>query len=103
MELSLTVPRNFSEMKEIVARIDIRSLVYHAERNHFSNWLMARTEFDLAARLRPRQVSEFESPDEMRAYLLEALEEFLHERQIGVITDFSRDHCDGRAEFLRIG
>jgi len=94
---------NFGEMKRIVGEIDIRSLVYHAERNHFSNWLMARTEFELAARLRPRKVGEFNSPDEMRTYLLQVLEDFLHERQVGVITDFSRDHHDGRAEFLRIG
>jgi len=94
---------NFSEMKKIVAEVDIRSLVHHAERNHFSNWIMARTEFDLADRLRPKRVNEFNKPDDMRTYLLKVLEDFLHERQVGVITDFSREHCDGRAEFLRIG
>lgn len=95
--------RNFKEMQKCVARIDIRSLVYHAERNHFSNWLMARTEFGLAARLRPRKVSEFKNKKEFRAYLVQTLKDFRHERQIGVITDFSRDHYDGQAEFLRIG
>jgi len=94
---------DFSAMKEIVASVDIRSLVYHAERNHFSNWMMARTEFDLAARLRPKKVSEFENNDEMRTYLLKILDDFLHERQAGVITDFVRERYDGRAEFLRIG
>lgn len=94
--------RNFTSMRNIAARIDTRSLVYHAEKNHFSNWIMARTEFDLAARLRPKKVNEFETPDEMRAYLVKVLDDFLHERQIGVITDFSRENYDGRAEFLRI-
>lgn len=94
---------NFRELLQSVARIDPRSLVFHAERNHFSNWLMARTEFDLAARLRPRKVSEFAEPKDMRNYLLKVLEGFLHERQVGVITDFSRDRYDGTAEFLRIG
>jgi hypothetical protein len=93
---------NFPSMKKIVARIDTRSLIYHAEQNHFSNWIMARTEFELAARLRPKKVSEFKGPDEVRSYLLKVLDDFLHERQIGVITDFSRDNYDGRAEFLRI-
>ena len=31
------------------------SIAYHAERNHFSNWLKARTEFALAHALRPRK------------------------------------------------
>jgi len=94
---------NFSSLKNIVAGIDIRSFIYHAEKNHFSNWIMARTEFELAARLRPKKVNEFKTPDEMRTYLLSVLDDFLHERQVGVITDFSRDNYDGRAEFLRIG
>ncbi len=95
--------RSFREMQRTVARINSKSFLYHAERNHFSNWLMARTEFELAARLRPRQIGEFENPKEMRAYLVDTLKEFRHERQVGVVTDFSRGHYDGHAEFLRIG
>ena len=94
---------NFREMQRCVARVDTRSLVYHAERNHFSNWLMARTEFELAARLRPRRASEFDDPADLRKFLVKTLKEFRHERQIGVVTDFSRGHYDGHAEFLRIG
>ena len=94
---------NFREMQKCVAEVDIESLLFHARRNHFSNWLMARTEFELAARLRLRKVSDFEDPEEMRSYLMTTLEDFLHERQVGVITDFNRDNFDGRAEFLRIG
>jgi len=94
---------NFREMIKCVAVVDSKSLIYHAERNHFSNWLMARTEFDLAARLRPRKATEFKEPEDLRAFLLKNLEDFRHERQVGVITDFQRDQYDGRAEFLRIG
>ncbi len=95
--------RSYREMQRCVARINGRSLLYHAERNHFSNWLMARTEFELAARLRPRQASEFDNLRDMRAFLVKTLKEFRHERQVGVVTDFSRGHYDGHAEFLRIG
>ncbi len=94
---------NFRELQHCVATVDARSLIYHAEKNHFSNWLMARTEFELAARLRPRAASEFSDPDDLRKFLVGILEDFLHERQVGVITEFSRDQYDGRAEFLRIG
>ena len=95
--------RNFREMQKCAVSIDIKSLLFHAERNHFSNWLMARTEFELAARLRPRRASDFKNPKEMRKYLVKTLEDFRHERQVGVITDFSREQYDRRAEFLRIG
>ena len=95
--------RNWGELQKCAAQIDIRSLLYHAERNHFSNWLMARTEFDLAARLRKKKVSEFDDPEGVRDFLVENLGDFRHERQAGAVTDFSRDRFDGQSEFLRIG
>jgi len=51
------------------------SLRYHASRNHFSNWCMARTEFALAARIRPWKVSDFKDVEELRTYLVEAFAE----------------------------
>jgi len=95
--------RSFRELQDCVARVDNRSLVFHAERNHFSNWLIARGEFDLARRLRPRRVSDFRDPEDLRAFLFDTLREFRHERQSGMVTDFNRELYDGTAEFLRIG
>src|SRR3990170_3168469 len=46
------------------------SIRYHAERNHFSNWLKARTEFWLAHKLRPRKVSDYNSVEELRKDLI---------------------------------
>ena len=94
---------NFRELQECVARVNIQSLLFHAERNHFSNWLIARGEFDLARQLKPRRVSDFDDPEDLRAFLLESLSEFRHERQAGMVTDFRRELYDGTAEFLRIG
>ncbi len=94
---------SFRELEKCVAEVDIRSLLFHAQNNHFSVWLMARTEFDLAARLRARKASEFDDPEEVRAYLVTTLKDFRHERQRGKVTDFSRSKYDGQAEFMRIG
>ena len=94
---------NFRQLQDCVAGVDIESLVFHAERNHFSNWLIARGEFDLANRLRPRKVSEFDDPAELRTFLLDTLSRFRHDRQRGMVTDFKREIYDGHAEFLRIG
>jgi len=94
---------NFRELQECVARVDIQSLLNHAERNHFSNWLIARGEFDLANRLRPRRVEDFGESEDLRTYLLETLSQFRHDRQAGMVTDFNRETYDGHAEFLRIG
>jgi CheY-like chemotaxis protein len=95
--------RNFREMQECIGQVDTGSLIYHAERNHFSNWLIARGEFDLAKRLRPRRVSDFIDSKDLRSFLLRTFSRFRHERQVGLVTDFQRDLYDGHAQFLRIG
>ena len=52
---------NLKTLEELLKVVPIESIRYHAERNHFSKWLKARTEFWLAHKLRPRKVSEFET------------------------------------------
>ena len=37
-------------MEEVLAWVSEESIDYHSRRNHFSNWLYARGEFELAAR-----------------------------------------------------
>ncbi|RMF58759.1 MAG: histidine kinase [Calditrichaeota bacterium] len=79
------------------------SIRFHAERNHFSNWLKARTEFWLAYKLRPRKVSEFASINELRQTLISSLRDYRKRRQRGVITDFKKETFDPQDSFARIG
>lgn len=95
--------KNFRTIEKCLARVSEKTLLYHAHRNHFSNWLMARTEFDLADQLRPRKVTEFKDSEELRAYLISTFRNFRHEKQRGQITDFSRARFDSQSEFVRIG
>ncbi|MBU0718374.1 MAG: histidine kinase [Planctomycetes bacterium] len=89
--------------EELLATIPDDSLVFHAQNNHFSNWLMARTEFEMAARIRPRKVTDFATVAELRAYLQETLAEFRERSQSGVIVDFSSARLDVPTAFKRIG
>jgi CheY-like chemotaxis protein len=94
---------DFHSMEKCLADVDDRSLIYHANHNHFSNWLMARTEFDLAIRLRPRKVSEFKNPDALRRYLLDAFRIFRRKGQVGLVADFSPRQFERQSQFVRIG
>ncbi len=89
--------------REMVEQVPDECLTFHATHNHFSNWLMARTEFDLALRIRPKKVSDFETVEEMRAYLLDQLSKNRQQRQRGLISDFSARTFDEGASFTRIG
>lgn len=95
--------RNLREMEKLLASVPDESILYHASRNHFSNWLKARTEFWLAHQLRPKKVTDFNSAAELRNLLIESVREFRKSRQIGVISDFNKNTFDSTTTFARIG
>jgi CheY-like chemotaxis protein len=92
--------RSLEEQLSIVPDESVR---FHAERNHFSNWLKARTEFLLADRLRPRKVSDFASVRLLREDLVASMREFRQERNSGIVVDFDRKSADALAGLARIG
>ncbi len=91
--------RVFEQKIQVVPPDSIR---FHAERNHFSNWLKARTEFWLAHRLRASRVSHFESIEGVRQHLISSLREWRRERYRGSIVDFDPENFEA-ANFARIG
>lgn len=95
--------RDIREFAECIGRIPEESLYYHASRNHFSNWLLARSEFDLAARLRPQKVSDFSSLEELRRYLIDELNKLRRAEVAGAVSEFSRFQFDPESLFQRIG
>ncbi|MBN2053929.1 histidine kinase [bacterium] len=90
-------------LREWLHILPLESIRYHSERNHFSHWLKARTEFDLANKLRPLTISDFDDLEHVRQYLIQALEEFQIEKQKGEVTLFASSRLDTRAAFARIG
>ena len=95
--------RGLRDMVRRLREVPGESLVHHAQNDHFSNWMRARTEFALAAMLRPRKVDDFASVEELRSWLVDCLQRFRTESQRGVVADFSRDHFDASTDFTRIG
>jgi DNA-binding NarL/FixJ family response regulator len=89
--------------EKAIATVPSESLVFHARNNHFSNWLMARTEFGLASRIRPRKVTDFATVEELRAYMLQTLAEFRERNQSGIIADFTPSRVRVPMAFTRIG
>src|SRR5208337_3824140 len=58
--------KDLNELEQQLHEVPLESLAYHSQRNHFSRWLRARTEFALAQKLRPRKVSDFPTLEDLR-------------------------------------
>jgi len=96
--------KDLNELEKQLQVVPAESIVFHAQSNHFSHWLGARTEFALAAKLRPRTVSDFASPEHMRRDLIESINEYRREQSEVLIGDFRADTFKpSESSFLRIG
>ncbi len=94
---------NLKKMEEIIPSVPDESISYHANRDHFSTWLMARSEIQLASKLQPVKTSDFSSVYEIKKYLVSLIHERRKGRQRGIVTDFVADGFDPDMDFVKIG
>jgi hypothetical protein len=94
---------DLKSMEEQLKIVPMESIKFHAERNHFSNWFKARTEFWLAHKLRPRKVSDYATGEALREDLVRSIHNYRLARQRGIITDFNKETFDPESSFARIG
>ncbi len=83
--------------------LPVESLIYHAERNHFSKWLNARALFPVAQMFKYIQKEDFDSVEEMRRFIYVAISSFRLGKGRGVIAKFDRSSFDEYLIFSRIG
>ncbi len=84
-----------------ISEVPLECLVFHGKNDHFSNWLHARGEFEIAEKLKPRKVSEF-TKEELQVFLLKTINELVKEKTRGIINDFSRENYHPEILFLRL-
>jgi len=94
---------NLSSFESKLAQIPDASLQYHAERNHFFTWIMARSAIKLAALLHREQIRTI-APDHLRHHLIATLHQARKLRQQGIVSQFSvRDYDADITDFIKIG
>jgi len=92
------------ELEMKIATVPDESIWYHAERNHFSNWIMGRSEITLASHFRSVSAEEFDTPESLREYLISNIHSLRKWRQKGVITKFRAENFDADImDFVKIG
>lgn len=87
----ITQARTLKEFEQKLRTIPDESLLYHAQRNHFSLWLMARGEIRVAKILNPKKVADYQNPDDLRTELLQMIHRFRNEQDTGKIVPFDEE------------
>ncbi len=95
--------RSMEEFKDLLFTVPDESLVYHANRNHFSGWLMARGEIQIAKELQPVKVSDFSSTAGLRQHLIEVHDQVRQNKTRGQVVPFDESLLDEVHHVLRLG
>ena len=79
------------------------SFLFHCRRNDFSRWLFARSEIELAARVRPIRDEDYTDARSHCAHLAAIIHNRRMLRQRGLVLDFDAKNLDVDTEFCKIG
>ena len=95
--------RNLKELQDNIFNIPSDSLLYHTSRNHISRWLCARAIFPVSNFLKNITFKEVQDVDAHRQIIFDAIVEYRHMKNIGVVALFDRERFDSYSHFARIG
>lgn len=84
----IAVAKTMKEFETLLQTVPDESLVYHASRNNFSQWLMARGEARIARDINPLKAGDFASVGEFREFLIGLIWQRKKEMNAGRVINF---------------
>lgn len=94
---------DIADFSRKLATVPDDSLRFHASQNHISVWLLARSEFRLARKLKRLTLDDFSSLDAVREFLIAELDALARRARQGVIRDANPGALDPDSRFQRLG
>ncbi len=91
------------DLEKQLDRIAEESFVFHCRRNDFSRWLFARSEIELASKVRPLRGASATNARSHIARLAGIIHQRRMQRQRGLVLDFDSKNLDVDTEFYKIG
>ena len=94
---------NLKELQDNIFRIPDDSMLYHISRNHMSRWLSARAIFPVSEFLKKVTWQRLQDVAAHRKIIFDAIVQYRHMKNIGIVAVFDRMKFDSYSHFARIG
>ena len=94
---------SLKELQDNIFKIPDDSMLYHISRNHMSRWLSARAIFPVSAFLKNVTWHKLQDVQAHRKIIFDAIVQYRHMKNIGVVAVFDRLKFDAYSHFARIG
>ncbi len=94
---------SLKELQDNIFNIPDDSMLYHISRNHMSRWLSARAIFPVSEFLKKITWDKLRDVSAHRKIIFDAIVQYRHMKNIGVVAVFDRMKFDSYSHFARIG
>lgn len=84
----IAVARTLREFEDLLSKVPEESVLYHAQKNQFSFWLMSRGEIHIAKILNPIKVSRYDDGDKIRSILIDTINKSRDDKKRGRVLPF---------------
>ncbi|PKN73161.1 MAG: hypothetical protein CVU50_03940 [Candidatus Cloacimonetes bacterium HGW-Cloacimonetes-3] len=93
---------NIAEFENKILQIPEETLLFHSKFNHFSNWLIAHGEVQIAKKIRPMKVEDFGSREELRDFLYHVFRTVRIDKNRGKIINFDAISLSEMNQIIRL-
>jgi len=94
--------KTLKDFERIIQKISQESVDFHAQRNDFSLWLMARSEIQLAKILEAKKIYHFKGAEDIRKFVLNMLKAYRDEKPQGKVVPWEDGDCNNEKNILRL-
>ena len=94
---------SLKELQDNIFKIPDDSMLYHISRNHMSRWLSARAIFPVSEYLKKITWDRLKDITAHREIIFDAIVQYRHMKNLGVVAVFDRMKFDAYSHFARIG
>ena len=94
---------SLKELQDNIFKIPDDSMLYHISRNHMSRWLSARAIFPVSMFLKTVTWERLKDITAHREIIFDAIVQYRHMKNIGIVAVFDRMKFDSYSHFARIG
>ncbi len=95
--------RTLDEFEQMLYIIPDETLRYHASKNHFSLWLIARGEIKLADDLAKKTLEDFNNNiSAIREYLIKKIKQIKYEKNKGKIVEFREEELENESNIVSL-
>lgn len=98
----LSRAKNAYQMEKILEKIPDESILYHGEHNHFSAWMIAHNEYQIAEQIRPIEMTDFLSVDDVRKFLVATLKQVRYSQYRGKVIDYEPGMIPEEQKIIRL-